>query len=419
MSSSRSTSSVVPLVVLETSTLLSASGNAAATVVLPWLVLERTGSPGSAGVLAAATAIPLLASSLFSGTVVDLWGRRRTSVGSDVLSAVSVAAIPLIDATVGLNLAWLVGLAVLGAVFDPAGVTARETMLPAVTQRAGWSLDRVNSLHEAVWGVAFLVGPGVGGVMIAWFGAVTALWATAVGFTASALLVSGLRVADRGRPEAPPDHSGMWQGTGEGLRFVWRDPLLRGLAVMTAVLVSVYMPIEGVLLPVYFEDLDEPGRLGGVIMAMSAGGVFGAIGYATIARRLRRSLVFRGALLVTGILVVVLAMLPPFPLMLVAGFGIGLAYGPVGPLVNLAMQTRSGEHIRGRVVGIITSAEYAAGPVGYLIAGAAAGSFGVRPVFIAIGVVVLVVVIAGLLVRSFSELDGLDAEPLVTGAIES
>ena len=280
MSGSPTPRSLVPLVVLEASTLLSASGNAAATVVLPWLVLERTGSPGSAGVLAAATAIPLLASSLFSGTIVDLWGRRRTSVGSDVLSALSVAAIPLVDATLGLNLAWLVGLAVVGAVFDPAGVTARETMLPAVTQRAGWSLDRANSIHEAVWGVAFLVGPGVGGVMIAWFGSVTALWATAVGFTLSAVLVAGLRVADAGRPEASPDVAGMWRGTGDGLRFVWHDPLLRGLAVMTAVLVSVYMPIEGVLLPVYFEDLDEPGRLGGVIMAMSAGGVVGAVGYA-------------------------------------------------------------------------------------------------------------------------------------------
>ncbi len=415
----RPPSSVIPLVLLEASTLLSASGNAAATVVLPWLVLERTGSPGSAGLLAAATAVPLLVSSLFSGTIVDLWGRRRTSVVSDALSAVSVAAIPVLDATLGLNLAWLVGLAVLGAVFDPAGVTARETMLPAVTRRAGWSLDRANSLHEAVWGVAFLVGPGVGGVMIAWFGSVTALWATAVGFTASGLLVGFLKVADAGTPERAAAPYGMWQGTGDGLRFVWRDPLLRGLAVMTAVLVSVYMPIEGVLLPVHFERLDEPGRLGGVIMAMSAGGVVGAIGYAALARRVRRSLVFRGALLVTGVLVMVLAVLPPFAVMLVSGFGIGLAYGPVGPLVNLAMQTRSGEHMRGRVVGIITSAEYAAGPVGYLVTGAAAGSFGVRPVFLAIGVVVLVVVTAGLLVRSFSELDRLDAEPLVTSPAES
>src|SRR5690606_9457965 len=135
---------------------------------------------------------------------------------------------------------------------------------------------------------------------------------------------------------------------------------------------------------VHFEELDQPGRLGGIIMAMSAGGVLGAVGYAAIARRVRRSLVFRSALLLTGVLVMALALLPPFGVMLTAGFGIGLAYGPVGPLVTLSMQTRAPEHMRGRVVGIITSAEYAAGPVGYLVTGAAAESFGVRPTFLAI-----------------------------------
>lgn len=130
------TRSVRPLLLLESATLISGVGNGAAMVVLSWPVLERTGSAGSAGLLAAATALPLLISSLFSGTVVDTFGRRRVAIGSDVLSAVAVAAIPLVDRFVGLDMAWLVGLAVIGAVFDPAGVTARETMLPAAAGRA-------------------------------------------------------------------------------------------------------------------------------------------------------------------------------------------------------------------------------------------------------------------------------------------
>ena len=52
-----------PLVQLEAATLLSGAGNGAALVLLPWLVLELTGSAGSAGLLAAATAVPLLPSS--------------------------------------------------------------------------------------------------------------------------------------------------------------------------------------------------------------------------------------------------------------------------------------------------------------------------------------------------------------------
>jgi MFS family permease len=397
----------VPLIQLEAATLLSGAGNGAAMVVLPWIVLERTGSAGSAGLLAAATAVPLLASSLFSGTVVDTLGRRRTSVVSDLMSALSVAAIPIVDQLVGLGLGWLIVLAVLGAVFDPAGVTARETMLPAAAARAGWQLQRANGVHEAVWGTAFLLGPGLGGVLIALVGAINALWFTAVAFVCSAVLISLLRVADAGRP---PEHrmpEGFWSGTREGLRFVWRDRLLRSITIMTAVLVSVYMPVEGVLLPVEFEAQDQPGRLGLVVMAMSLGAICGALGYGLVGRRWRRSWVFRGALVSTGVFLLALAALPPFWVMLVAALFIGVSYGPVGPVVNIAMQTRSPEHMRGRIVGVITSTEYAAGPFGYLLVGAATERFGVQPTFLAIATAVLVVALVGLAVRPLRELDTL------------
>ena len=255
--------------------------------------------------------------------------------------------------------------------------------------------------------MAFLLGPGIGGVLIAWVGAVPALWFTAVAFLASAVLVAAMRVDDAGRPAEHHAPDGFWSGTREGLRFVWRDHLLRALLITTAVLVSVYMPVEGVLLPVEFEAQDEPGRLGLVVMAMSLGGIAGALGYGLVGRRWRRSTVYRGALVLTGVFLMVLAALPPFGVMLAASVLIGVAYGPVGPLVNIAMQTRSPEHMRGRVVGIITSAEYAAGPFGYLIVGAATERFGVQPTFLAVGATVLAVAVAALAVRPLDELDRL------------
>lgn len=409
----------VPLLQLEAATLLSGAGNGAAMVVLPWIVLERTGSAGSAGLLAAATAVPLLASSLFSGTVVDTLGRRRTSVVSDLMSALSVAAIPVIDHVAGLGLGWLIVLAVLGAVFDPAGVTARETMLPAAAARAGWPLQRANGVHEAVWGTAFLLGPGLGGLLIALVGSLTALWFTAVAFVGSALLVSVLRVADAGPPAEHQAPEGFWSGTREGLQFVWRDRLLRSVTIITAVLVSVYMPVEGVLLPVEFEAQDQPGRLGLVVMTMSLGAIVGALVYGLVGRTWRRSLVFKGALISTGVFLLALAALPPFAVMLAAALLIGVSYGPVGPVVNIAMQTRSPEHMRGRVVGIITSTQYAAGPFGYLLVGAATERFGVQPTFLAIGAVVLVVALAGLAVRPLQELDTLPDELVDAGELDA
>ena len=408
MAEERVTTTVRPLVLLEAATLLSGAGNGAALVLLPWIALERTGKASAAGLLAAATALPLLVSSLLSGTIVDRLGRRRTAIGADLLSAASLAAIPLLDRAIGLDLGWLVILAVVGAVFDPAGVTARETMLPAAAGRAGWPLERVNGLHEAIWGLAFILGPGVGGVLIAWVGAIDAMWVTTVGFVLSALFVSLLRVPHSGTPVvADGEPEGVWEGTRKGLGFVRCDPLLLGITAISALLVSVYMPIEGVLLPVHFEALDQPGRLGAIVMAMSFGGIVGAVLYSWRGARLRRSHVFRGALLLTATFILVLAFLPPFPLMIVASLFIGLAYGPIGPLVNLAMQARSPEHMRGRIVGIITSTEYAAGPLGYLVIGVATTRFGVQATFVTVAVVIVVIAVGAVFVRSLNQFDDL------------
>ncbi len=400
--------SLTPLVLLEAATLLSGAGNGVAMVVLPWIALERTGRASSAGIVAAATALPLLVSSLLSGTIVDRLGRRRTAIGADLLSAASMAAIPVLDRALGLDLGGLVALAVVGAIFDPAGVTARETMLPAAADRAGWPLERVNGLHEAMWGLAFVLGPGLGGVLIASVGATDALWVTAFGFVLSATFVSLLQVPHAAQPtDRHGATAGLWAGTRDGLAFVRRDPLLLGITVISALLVSVYMPIEGVLLPVHFEAVDQPGRLGAIVMAMSLGGIAGALLYSWRGDRLRRSHVFRGALLATAAFILVLSMLPPFPMMIAASLVIGLAYGPIGPLVNLAMQARSPEHMRGRVVGIITSTEYAAGPVGYLIVGLATSRFGVQATFVTVAVLILVIATGAVFVRALDQFDDL------------
>ncbi|WP_177891332.1 MFS transporter [Vallicoccus soli] len=406
---------LLPLLLLEAATLLSGTGNGVALVALPWIALERTGSPTAAGVLAAATALPLLLSSLFSGTVVDLVGRRRTSVGSDLLSAVSVAAIPLAAAADVLSVPVLVALAMLGAVFDPAGATAREVLLPAAAERAGWRLERVNGTHEAVYGVAFLVGPGVGGLLIGLVGATTTLWVTAAGFLLSAAAVTALRLPGAGPPVEAERPAGVWRGTVEGLRFVARDPLLRAIAVVGAALVALYLPMEGVLLPTHFSALGAPERLGAVVMALSGGGVVGSLAHAQWGHRLPRRGTFVTALVLTGVSILGMAALPPFPWLLAASFATGVAYGPIQPLTNLALQRRTPERLRGRVVGILVASQYAAGPVGYLLAGPLVEAVGLRPAFLGLAVALLAVACAALLARGLHGFDDPPAGPPAPG----
>ncbi len=391
---------ITPFVLLEAAVVTSGAGNGIASVAIPWLILERTGDPVAAGLVGAATALPLLLSSLFSGAVVDTLGQRRTSMLSDVLSAVSVAAIPVVDLMLGLDLGLIMVLAVVGALFDPAGATAREAMLPSVAARARLPLERGNGIHEAAWGVAYMVGPGLGGLLVALVGAVGALWATSFAFVLSIFTIALVKEPRIGRPTEEERPASILRGSVDGLSFVWKARVLRAMALIEMVIVAVYMPIEGVVLPVYFEDQQAPGRLGLVLTALSAGTVVGSLLYSAVARRIRRFPLFVSALVLASFSVFAMSLLPPYPLLVAAGALAGFFWGPMGPLLNLVMQTTTPPAMRGRVLGVVMAMTYAAGPAGYLVAGWLLERFGVESVFLGIGILMVIVAVAGSFIPS-------------------
>lgn len=403
---------VLPFVALEGATLLSGLGNGVAMVAIPWLVLELTGSAGAAGIVAGVTALPLLFSSLFSGTIVDRLGRRRTSVFSDVMSAASVAAIPLVDLTIGLNFTWVLVLAALGAVFDPAGVTARESMLTGVSHATGMRLEKVNGLHEAVWGVAFVVGPGVGAVLIAVVGAVGALWVMCFGFLASAVLLAFVHVPGAGRPE-PHLRPAFWSGTLEGLQVVFRDPVLRSVTLLSTAVVALAYPVLGVVLPVIYQALDEPTHLGSVVMAFSLGGIVGAITYSYLGHRTHPRGAFVLSLFGAAGILLAFAIAPTFGVMVTAALVGGALVGPMNPVINLALQQRTSEQMRGRAMGVVVAFAYGAYPLGYLLAGGLVEWLGTDGALWFFAVASVIVALAAVLVRALHRLDeSIETDPV-------
>ena len=385
---------------------LAAAANGVSLVALPWLVLERTGSASAASVVAAAATLPLLAATLVAGTAVDFLGRRRVAVLADVLSALSVAAIPVLAMTAGmdiLNTAVLAGLAALGAFFDPAGMTARQSMLPEAAERAGWTLDKTNSVYEATFSLAYITGPGIGGMLIATIGPVNAMWVTAAAFVGSILAMTALRLSGAQRPERPPD--GVLSGVLEGLRFVWNNKVLRTLGLIDLAVTGLYLPMESVLFPKYFSDRNEPAQLGWVLMALSIGGLIGALSWTVLSRITSKRATVLTATMTFGLAALAIGFLPPLPVILVLSAVVGLVYGPIGPIYNSVMQTRTPDRLRGRVVGVMTSMAYAAGPVGFMIAGPLVDRFGLTAAFLSLAVPIVVIASVCPWIAALRELD--------------
>ncbi|KQY03294.1 MFS transporter [Mycobacterium sp. Root135] len=396
-----------PLFLIFFAALTAGAGNGISLVAFPWLVLQRNGSAVDASIVALAGTLPLLIATLMAGAAVDYLGRRRVSMISDALSALSVAAVPVIALTFGadaINVTVLAALAALGAFFDPAGMTARETMLPEASQRAGWTLDHANGVYEAVFNLAYIVGPGVGGLLIATLGGVDTMWVTAGAFVLSISAVAVLRLEGAGVPnrEHMPQ---VWAGVVEGLKFVWNTPVLRTLAFIDLTATGLYMPMESVLFPKYFTDRSEPAHLGWVLVALSVGGLVGALGYAAMSKYSNRRTIMLVALLVLGVAMTVIAFLPPLPVILVLCAVVGFVYGPIAPIYNYVMQTQAPAHLRGRVVGVMGSLAYAAGPLGLIVAGPLADTAGLHATFLALSLPMLLLGLAAIFLPALRHLD--------------
>ena len=372
-------------------------------IIIPWLILERTDSPAFAGLVAAISALPGILVSPIGGWIVDHIGRRTVSVGADLLSSLSVAAFPIVAATFGLSNPSILLIAVLGAAFDPAGYTARKTLLTDVAKASDADLNHLNGIHDGIMGVAWILGPAVGAGLIASVGAVNSFWVSAALFIIAALAISFLRVGDaakESRETAEASGAETDSSMRVGIKTLWDDKVLRTLSVALLIIAAVYLPTEAVVLPTYFEDVDNPSGLGFVISALAAGSAVGSFGYGWISARMKRKTLIRFILLGSAVSIIPMAFLPPLSVLMLAGFLLGLSWGPYSPLISTLVQQRVPAHLQGRVFGVQTAVFYAAPPLGMVLAGLSVESYGIKATYIVLAGVLSVTSILVLLTRA-------------------
>ena len=144
---------------LAAAALFASAGNSAVHIAIPWLVLEITGSSANAGVVLGISGFSVIFTAPIIGGLIAVLGARPVSIWADIISAGSVVLFPIVGTLFGLNLASLLIIAIVGALFDPAGATARKSLIQAVAERDGLSLLKFNGTYEAAATIGTVIGP--------------------------------------------------------------------------------------------------------------------------------------------------------------------------------------------------------------------------------------------------------------------
>jgi MFS family permease len=208
---------------------LSFVGTGITVVVLPVLVYGLTGSPAAVASLTAVQAAPYLVFGLLAGAMADRLNRKKMMVVCDAAAALLLAAVPIMAALHQLVLAQLflvaLGIGTAFVWFDAANFGA----LPALVNRD--QLPAAISLLEASGTTALLIGPTLGGALLAFMAPPYALGFDAASYLASAVLLASIR-----RPFARPAHQEgprkrIRHDIAEGLRYLGCQPVIRALTL--------------------------------------------------------------------------------------------------------------------------------------------------------------------------------------------
>lgn len=337
-----------------------------------WLVLHLTGSGLALGLTGALENIPLLFLSSWGGLIADRVDKRRLIIVTQCLAGLLgllLAALTLsgrIELWMIYTLAFCLGLV---KVFDNPG---RQSFIMEMVGPE--HIPNAVALNSTVFTSSRMIGPALGGLLIAYVGTGLCFLYNGLSFFAVVVVLLFMRT-DELKPERRVERArGQIR---EGLKYVWSDPELRLTLIVLAV-VGTFAFNWNVVLPLMAQTTFRGGPTTyGVMLSMLGVGAFGgALVAAQRSMPTTRLLVF--ATLVLGALMVGAAVAPTLTVEMLLLVATGAAMVTCQATGNTLLQLHSKPEFRGRVMALYVTAFLGTTPIGAPIVGWVSQEFGPR-----------------------------------------
>jgi MFS family permease len=367
---------------------ISSLGNAISAFALPLIIFHKTGSALELGLATAFYYVPYLLFGLPIGAWVDRVDRRRLMIGTDLVRATLIATVPL-GAAVGAVPVWWIYAVIFTS--STLGIAFSAGSFAAVPFLVGGTGDLVlaNARLQAGMSAAKLVGPIAGGAALIAISASQLLFVDAASFLASAAALLVVRRDFQSADVAEGDlqaRKTAWRDMVDGVRYVLRNPLLRHLAAMAA-LVNLFLvnTIAQVVLLAKERLHANDAEVGWMYAAASAGVIAFSLAAPRLRRRVSLEQVVVGAILLNGGLTVVLSLTRSLWVGLLAYAGVMGSITLFSISTASLRQTITPSHMLGRVITVAMVIAWSVEPVGAVLGGLAIDRFGVAAGYAVVG----------------------------------
>ncbi len=295
------------------------------------------------GMLMVMMAIPTLIFGAVAGTYVDRWNRKRVMIVADILMGLIVLSL------VFYNELWYIYasmfmLATVSRFFYPA----QSAIIPDIVEDE--VLMSANSLSQTTYMLASILGPALGASLIGFFGIRSVFLFDGISFFISAAFILSMRFS--GEVEKKEVRTGVWGETAEGIKFAWKNPVIRGIIIYVFVLMLFFGGF-GPLYMIFIRDVLHMGlfQLGVLEGLQGTGALIASITIGLVGSAYSKKSMVLGANIVMGGMVMLLVMFPEpwVAFQVLSFFGVGMVFFNT-PLTTL-LQESAPDEIRGRVFG--------------------------------------------------------------------
>jgi len=351
-----------------------------------WLVLEladqiaphqvlghfQTNGAFWLGVVGFAASAPMLVFALIGGVIADRINRRNLMLRTQTAMMfcafiMAILAYPRYPRVI--RIPEIILLAFANGLASSLNAPSQQALVPGLVPKE--DLANAIALNSAQFNLSRLIGPAIGGLVMAWLDVSANFLLNGISFLALIFVLMKVNYPDQ---RTGPGRASLWQNLAEGFRYVFQSPQMSALLTLVALASILVIPFI-TFIPLFARDILHAGERGlGFLMAFTGIGAFlGSITIAWLGRKyLRGSFVVRSATLLF-LAVIGFAFSRKFflsgALLMVAGYAMILMVATV----NTLLQHLSSEGMRGRVMSFYATAFLGFAPVGSLIAGSLAG----------------------------------------------
>lgn len=349
-----------------------------------WLVYSLTQSPLMLGVVGFSSQIPSFILAPFGGVFVDCFSRHRILIGTQILAMIQSLALAILALTGIIHIWHIIVLSLFQGFINAVDAPARQAFVPELVERKE-DLANAIALNSTMFNGARLIGPAIGGLLVAGVGAGYCFLIDGLSYIAVIIALLAMKIKPR---KILLSQANPIEQVKEGFVYAFSFPPIRALLLLSA-LVSFFGLQYTVLVPVFAEKILQ-GNAETLGFLMAASGVGALSGGIYLASRqtilgLGKLVAFAPTILGIGLIAFSLSRFLPFSLFTMLFVGLGTILQVAAG--NTILQTIVDDEKRGRVMSLFTMAFLGTIPFGNLLGGALADRLSAPVVLIIDGVI--------------------------------